>query len=247
SGDGIYARRYDATGTAVGGEVQVNSTIANSQSQSAVTALADGGYVVTWTSSNQDGSGTGVYAQRYDAAGVPVGLTVTGSAGADRLNVGTHSLLTVDGAGGADQLTGGDGADILLGGADSDMLTGGAGEDYLDGGTGADLLIGGAAGDRYLVDHVSDRIAETGTSGTDIVQASVHHTLGATLEDLLLTGVGNLNGTGNATGNLLQGTSGDNVLDGKGGGDLLRGEAGTIASWATPATMCSLEGPATTN
>ena len=36
-------------------------------------ALSDGGYVVTWMSLGQDGSGWGIYAQRYDADGNAVG------------------------------------------------------------------------------------------------------------------------------------------------------------------------------
>ena len=34
---------------------------------------ADGDFVVTWSSHGQDGSGWGVYAQRYNAAGVTQG------------------------------------------------------------------------------------------------------------------------------------------------------------------------------
>jgi Ca2+-binding RTX toxin-like protein len=223
---GIYAQRYDAAGNRVGGEVRVNSTTLDNQSESAVTALADGGFVVTWSSSGQDGSSSGIYAQRYDAAGAAVGLTVTGTAGADRLSVGVHSLLTVDGAGGNDTLTGGVGADILLGSAGLDSLTGNGGNDYLDGGIGADLLIGGAGGDTYVIDHLGDKVTEIGLGGTDQVQASVTYTLGATLEDLILTGTGHLTGIGNVAGNLLQGNSGNNLLDGKAGGDLLLGEGG---------------------
>ncbi|MBH0188103.1 MAG: hypothetical protein HP493_04415 [Nitrospira sp.] len=71
---GIYVQRYDAEGTAVDGEVLVNSTTVDDQFQPAVTGLADGGFVVTWTSSGQDAGGTyGIYAQRYDATGTAVG------------------------------------------------------------------------------------------------------------------------------------------------------------------------------
>ncbi|MNQ70435.1 hypothetical protein D3C85_850740 [compost metagenome] len=73
NGYGIYAQRYDASGAAVGDEVRVNSTIGNDQVDPSVAALADGGYVVSWMSSSQDGSGWGIYAQRYDASGVAVG------------------------------------------------------------------------------------------------------------------------------------------------------------------------------
>ncbi|MFM9967368.1 MAG: putative Ig domain-containing protein, partial [Burkholderiales bacterium] len=69
----IYAQRYDATGAAIGSETRINSTRAGSQSQARIIALLDGSYVVTWHSQNQDGSGYGVYAQRYDANGAAAG------------------------------------------------------------------------------------------------------------------------------------------------------------------------------
>lgn len=228
---GIEELRFgDVRLTVTGGEFRVNTFTANEQSQPTVTALTDGGFVVAWRSDGQDGSGSGVYAQRYDASGAPVGLTVTGTDGPDRLLVGTHSFLTVDGAGGNDVLTGGPGADLLMGGAGADTLIGGHGDDYLDGGSGADTLTGGNGSDTYVVDHPGDKIVETGVGGTDTVYASLSFTLGATLEDLILTdrpGDDNdLTGLGNNGGNLLQGNSGNNLLDGKGGSDLLRGGAG---------------------
>ena len=69
SGFGIYGQRFTAAGAKVGTEFKVNTTTAGNQTQPAVAALAGGGFVVTWTSSGQDGSGLGVYAQRYDATG----------------------------------------------------------------------------------------------------------------------------------------------------------------------------------
>ena len=38
-----------------------------------MTALNDGGFVVTWSSNGQDGSGYGIYGQRYAADGTAVG------------------------------------------------------------------------------------------------------------------------------------------------------------------------------
>jgi hypothetical protein len=70
---GVYAQRYAADGSAVGAEARINTTTASSQIQSAIAALADGGYVVTWTSFGQDGSGNGIYAQNYAADGSAVG------------------------------------------------------------------------------------------------------------------------------------------------------------------------------
>ena len=73
SANGIYAQRYDAAGAAVGGEFRVNSYTADDQAYGQTAALADGGFVVTWSSLGQDGSGYGVYAQRYDVSGAAVG------------------------------------------------------------------------------------------------------------------------------------------------------------------------------
>ncbi len=66
----IYARQYNAVGVP-GTEFQVNSYTANWQYRPSVAALTDGGFVVTWISDGQDGSGLGVYARQYNAAGVP--------------------------------------------------------------------------------------------------------------------------------------------------------------------------------
>ncbi|MBZ0136588.1 MAG: tandem-95 repeat protein [Planctomycetes bacterium] len=73
SGSGVYAQRYDNTGAAVGGEFQVNSYTTSSQQYPSVALDADGDFVITWTSNGQDGSGNGIYAQRYDNTGAAVG------------------------------------------------------------------------------------------------------------------------------------------------------------------------------
>lgn len=69
SGYGVYQQRYDAAGNPVGGEARVNTYTTNDQYDSAVTALTNGGYVVTWASTGEDGSGGGIYARRYNADG----------------------------------------------------------------------------------------------------------------------------------------------------------------------------------
>jgi hypothetical protein len=72
SGSGsIYGQRYAADGTALGGEFRVNTNTFNDQSFSSVTALAGGGFVVTWSS--PDGSRNGTYGQRYAADGTALG------------------------------------------------------------------------------------------------------------------------------------------------------------------------------
>ncbi|MCA1971595.1 MAG: tandem-95 repeat protein [Caenispirillum sp.] len=73
SGIGIYAQRYDGNGTPLGANFRVNTTTADDQSEPQVAMAADGSFVVVWQSMGQDGGGWGVYAQRYDAAGVAQG------------------------------------------------------------------------------------------------------------------------------------------------------------------------------
>jgi hypothetical protein len=70
---GIFAQRYDAAGAAQGAEFRVNTTTSDSQGFPSVAMDASGGFVVAWASFNQDGSGYGVFAQRFDAGGVAQG------------------------------------------------------------------------------------------------------------------------------------------------------------------------------
>ena len=60
-------------GAPAGGEFQVNTTTASSQGFPSVAMDSAGNFVVVWESFGQDGSGSGVYAQRYNAAGVAQG------------------------------------------------------------------------------------------------------------------------------------------------------------------------------
>jgi hypothetical protein len=78
---GIYQQRFDAKGVAVGGETQVNTFTKGAQGNSRVTQLTGGGWLVTWMSDGQDGSGYGVYQQRFDASGTKVGAEVRANTG----------------------------------------------------------------------------------------------------------------------------------------------------------------------
>ncbi len=71
--DGIYAQRYDAAGAAQGSEFRVNTYTTDYQTNPSIAMNAAGGFVVVWQSDNQDGSDEGVFGQRYDATGAPVG------------------------------------------------------------------------------------------------------------------------------------------------------------------------------
>ncbi len=108
----------------------------------------------------------------------------------------------------------------------ANSLSGNAGNNVLDGGAGADAMSGGLGNDTYVVDNAGDVVTEGVGGGTETVQSSVTYSLGANLENLLLTGAGHLNGTGNELMNLLTGNAGNNVLDGRGGADAMAGGAG---------------------
>ncbi|MEY4980083.1 MAG: hypothetical protein RLZZ352_2353 [Pseudomonadota bacterium] len=317
SNNDIYAQRFDASGNPLGIETRVNTATDNDQSASAVTALGGGGYVVTWQSANQDGSGWGIYAQRFDASGNRLGVetrvnTTTASnqfgsavttlggggylvtwagdtAGADQEKniyvqrfddsgnpigaefvVSTNAIAsahptvvqgpTVTGLGNGGYLVawrGNDGRtddrgifalqldvnnlpavlvdltgtsqdDVLQTGAGRQRLFGEAGNDTLDGGAGADFMVGGEGSDTYVVDDLGDVVQETGNTAGDVDTVRINRTftLDATIENLILTGTSRLNGTGNASDNLITGNSGNNYLIGLAGNDTLDGFIG---------------------
>lgn len=114
----------------------------------------------------------------------------------------------------------------LAGGAGDDTLQGGAGNDLLDGGDGSDTLIGGTGDDTYVVDSAGDVVTESPDEGADTVQSSVTYTLGTNLENLILTGLSAINGTGNAYNNVLTGNVASNTLTGGQGSDTLDGGEG---------------------
>jgi hypothetical protein len=70
---GPFGRRFDASGAAIGSDSQINTYTTGAQWAPAVGCHPSGAFVVTWGSSGQDGSGEGVFAQRFDAAGQRLG------------------------------------------------------------------------------------------------------------------------------------------------------------------------------
>ncbi len=101
----------------------------------------------------------------------------------------------------------------------NNILIGNSGANVLSGGTGADAMSGGAGDDTYVVDNAGDTVTENASAGTDTVQSSLTYTLGTNVENLTLTGMTAINGTGNALDNVLTGNSGANVLKGGTGND----------------------------
>ncbi len=70
---GIFAQRMSAAGAPLGAEFQVNTFFTGPQYEPAIAAGPDGEYVVVWQSYGQDGSGFGIFGQRYDAGGMALG------------------------------------------------------------------------------------------------------------------------------------------------------------------------------
>ena len=102
AGQGIFARRFAADGTALGPPVQVNTAAVSDQTQPALSLTGDGGYVIAWTS--RSGTDFELRAQRFDAAGAPAGgesIVGANAAGADvaALAGGGYVVTWYDGAG----------------------------------------------------------------------------------------------------------------------------------------------------
>jgi len=57
----------------IGTEFQINTYTTNYQFGARAAVDAAGRFMVTWTSENQDGGATGIFAQLYDGAGAPLG------------------------------------------------------------------------------------------------------------------------------------------------------------------------------
>jgi len=108
----------------------------------------------------------------------------------------------------------------------NNLLYGNDAANVLDGGKGNDTLWGGLGDDTYVVDAAGDVVHEDFNAGHDTVQASVSYTLVDNLENLVLTGTGAINGTGNDLDNTIIGNKGANILNGGDGADFLIGGAG---------------------
>lgn len=95
------------------------------------------------------------------------------------------------------------------------------------------FVAGRAGDDTYIInesinrsDFVSDPLLEFANEGSDHVRSYVSFELPSNFESLKLAGAENLDGTGNAGNETLQGNSGNNWLSGLEGDDTLSGNAG---------------------
>jgi Ca2+-binding RTX toxin-like protein len=249
SGYAIRARIFNADGTPSVPEFLVNTTVANAQVDSSVTALADGRFVVTFSDFSVSGGDTSVAAIRaqvfdptvYD--GTASAETVTGGAFTDNyFGYGGDDLIS--GRGGDDYVSGGDGSDMLNGDEGNDRLSGGTGGDLINGGIGDDQLRGEAGLDQLFGGDGNDYL--NGGAGGDILNggtgwdAARYDNALASVDARLYNAALN---TGEAAGDLynsieqlvggyfsdaLYGDGNNNIIAGLGGDDVMDGVGGAV-------------------
>jgi serralysin len=164
------------------------------------------------------GAGIDTVSYAHAAAAVTVNLATGGAQ--NTVAAGSDTLSNFE------NLAGSGFNDTLTGNASANVISGGGSNDLIDGAAGADTLIGGLGNDMFVVDNAGDTVSEDFGEGTDQVNSSVSYALGANLENLLLTGAGAINGTGNGFANVIAGNGAANILDGDSGADTLIGGAG---------------------
>ena len=72
---GVFARRFNSSGNAQGGELAVNATTSSAQQYPALAMSDNGSFVVAWQ--HQVGGTTDIRARRFDAAGVSTGVELS--------------------------------------------------------------------------------------------------------------------------------------------------------------------------
>jgi uncharacterized repeat protein (TIGR01451 family) len=72
-GKGVFGRRFDSTGAALGVEFPVNTNTVSDQENPHVAIDQSGNFIVVWEDLGADGDLEGVFAQRYTAAGATDG------------------------------------------------------------------------------------------------------------------------------------------------------------------------------
>ena len=87
-GKGVYVRRFASDGTALTGEIQVNTTTAKDQENARIVGDASGQFAVVWTSQDQDGTTASVYFRRFAANGTALTgeIRANASDSGDQLN-----------------------------------------------------------------------------------------------------------------------------------------------------------------
>ena len=208
TGGAVLARRYDASGAAVSGEVTLFSKVTDSVASTSVTALADGAFVVGWF--DDLGATSRIAARAFDAANAPITDTfevsqstgerpVITSGGLAALSNGTVVFAWDSGPaappfdndiffrryqidvpdGGPIDGSGGD--DTLPGTSGDDTINGLGGNDVLNGLDGSDTLNGGDGNDILNGDGDDDLL--NGGAGADAMNGGAGNDAGLIDDD----------------------------------------------------------------
>jgi hypothetical protein len=74
SGYGIFGRLFDSNGDPVTNEFQVNTHTESDQISPSVSMDESGGFIIAWASFGQDAGRDGIYGQKYNSNGQPLGV-----------------------------------------------------------------------------------------------------------------------------------------------------------------------------
>ena len=205
---GVYARHYDSDNHPVGDQFLVNTRTAGNQDLTSVAALADGGFVITWESDGQDGSGEGIYQKVYAGATSLVGSqTLFGTSDSDML----------DGGGGGDKLYGGFGDDIYVVHSLNDVVN-----EYI--GQGTDEV------QSYVTYTLGNEVENLTLMGTSAITGN------GNVGDNILTGnAGNNYLIGNGGNDRFYGGTGNDYMVSSGGNAYMEGGSGSDTMVATAA------------
>ncbi len=153
-------------------------------------------------------------------------ITELASSGTDTVITSGNLSFSLAGLAEVENLTLSGTAYSATGNAKANILTGNGAANSISGAGGADTMIGLGGNDTYYADSTLDVVQEGLDAGIDQVNASAHHTLATNVENLTLTGTADINGYGNAAGNVMTGNAGANILNGMAGADTMNGGAG---------------------
>ncbi len=216
--DGHATTPLTATGSSTVTLTGINDTPTGTVS---ITGTAMAGATLTAGNNLADADGLGSLTWQWQAAGVDI----PGATG-DSLVLGQDQLgktITViarytDAQGTVESVSSAATAAVAS--------NGNQGNDTLQAGNPTETLAGGAGDDLYIVLAGSNLVTELAGEGMDTIQSPYSRTLGAHLENLVLTGNGPRAGTGNHLDNVITGNAGNNLLDGGVGSDTLAGGLG---------------------
>ena len=207
SGGGNDTVAYYGTETSIDGGIGTNTLILRAAT------------TVNLGNSDQTSGDTPTVAnfQNVDASALAIGVSLTGSAGANTLTGGAGDD-TIDGAGGAD---------IIASGGGDDTVTYNGTEVSIDGGSGLDTLVMVATGGTTVVNFSVVAGADQTTGDSANVRNFEN------LDASALTA--GISVVGSTSANTITTGSGNDTIDGDGGADIINAGAGDdiVAYWGT--------------